>query len=93
MKCEKCHDSGFYGDNGPGRKGNTEYTRCECQESVPCISHHVCDCIKERLDKIEAVWQKYKHLDYLLTDKGWLAGDILLQVILYDLWQAIRRDE
>ncbi|MCK4821193.1 hypothetical protein KA005_35840 [bacterium] len=29
-KCEECHDTGWYGDNGPGIKGNREYQRCEC---------------------------------------------------------------
>jgi len=29
-KCETCHDIGWYGDNGPGIKGNREYQRCEC---------------------------------------------------------------
>ena len=92
MKCEKCHGSGFYGDNGPGRKGNTEYTRCDCQEDMPCTTHHVCDCIQARLDRIEAVWQEHKHLDYLLSDKDWLP-DTSIGRILYDLWQAIRREE
>ena len=52
MKCEKCHDSGFYGDNGPGRKGNTEYTRCECQEDMPCTTHHACECVIFALHKV-----------------------------------------
>lgn len=30
-KCELCHDTGWYGDNGPGIKGNREYIRCECK--------------------------------------------------------------
>lgn len=29
--CELCRGSGYYGDNGPGIKGNREYVRCECQ--------------------------------------------------------------
>ncbi len=29
-KCEECHDTGWYGDNGPGITGNREYQRCEC---------------------------------------------------------------
>lgn len=29
-QCETCHDTGFYGDNGPGIKGNGEYVACEC---------------------------------------------------------------
>jgi len=30
MKCKLCRDTGWYGDNGPGIKGNNEYQRCEC---------------------------------------------------------------
>ena len=94
MKCEKCHGSGFYGDNGPGRKGNTEYTRCECQEDMPCTTHHVCDCIQERLDRIEAVYQKYKHMDEVLRDTEILdVQHDINDLIMYDLWQAIRMDK
>ena len=57
-----------------------------------CTTHHMCDCIQERLDRIEAVWQEHKHLDYLLSDKDWLP-DTSISHILYDLWQAIRREE
>ena len=45
-----------------------------------------------RLDRIEAVWQEYKHLDYLLVDKEWLP-DTSIGHILHDLWRAIRRDD
>jgi len=31
LKCELCNDTGYYGDNGPGIKGNREYIRCECR--------------------------------------------------------------
>lgn len=30
--CELCKGSGFYGDRGPGRKGNAEYIRCDCTQ-------------------------------------------------------------
>ena len=30
-KCEACNDTGYYGDNCAGIKGNTEYTHCECR--------------------------------------------------------------
>ena len=93
MKCEKCHDSGFYGDNGPGRKGNIEYTRCDCQEDKLCTTHHACDCIQERLDRIEAVYEKYKHMDKVLSDYRLMDDLDIRSVIRYDLWQAIRRDK
>jgi len=28
--CELCNGAGFYGDNGPGQKGNREYVQCDC---------------------------------------------------------------
>jgi len=28
--CDDCHDTGWVGDNGPGRKGNNEYHECHC---------------------------------------------------------------
>lgn len=30
LVCELCADSGFYGDNGPGMHGNSEWQFCEC---------------------------------------------------------------
>jgi hypothetical protein len=29
-KCEFCNGSGWYGDNGPGIRGNREYVPCGC---------------------------------------------------------------
>ncbi len=29
QKCELCNGTKFYGNNGPGRRGNREYVRCE----------------------------------------------------------------
>ena len=29
MKCETCADTGFYGDNGAGIKGNNEWMKCD----------------------------------------------------------------
>ena len=29
--CEMCNGTGWYGDNGPGIKGNREYHECECR--------------------------------------------------------------
>jgi hypothetical protein len=28
--CEDCHDTGYAGDNGPGKAGNREYVPCPC---------------------------------------------------------------
>ena len=30
VKCEECNDTGYYGDNGPGRKNNNEFQPCDC---------------------------------------------------------------
>ena len=27
-----CNDTGWYGDNGPGIRGNSEYVPCECRK-------------------------------------------------------------
>lgn len=32
-RCEICHDTGYYGDNGPGIRGNSEY--CPCDQCDP----------------------------------------------------------
>ena len=29
--CKLCNDTGYYGDNGPGQKGNNEWVHCECR--------------------------------------------------------------
>ena len=33
--CELCKGTGWYGDNGPGIKGNREYIPCECRAKKP----------------------------------------------------------
>ena len=49
--CDVCMDTGYYGDNGPGRKGNREFSPCDCKSgrkdlfiedeknyfSMPCV--------------------------------------------------------
>lgn len=34
MTCELCNDTGFYGDNGPGIRGNEEWQYCECVHGI-----------------------------------------------------------
>ena len=50
---------------------------------------------QERLDRIEAVWQRYTHIDNELSNADLLCDKLYVvdNSILYDLWQAIRRDE
>ena len=43
FKCETCQDTGWYGDNGPGIKGNNEYQRCECK-CTPTGTHPCPGC-------------------------------------------------
>jgi hypothetical protein len=40
--CEDCEGTGWYGDNGPGIIGNSEFVRCECGTGEKCRigSHH-----------------------------------------------------
>ena len=57
------------------------------------------DCCKfsqsdqERQDRIEAVWQKYSHMDEVMCDAKLVEGFGIRGQIIYDLWQAIRREE
>ena len=44
--CELCNGSGWYGDNGPGRRGNREYVPCE--ECNPNIIESIRSKNKER---------------------------------------------
>ena len=37
----------------------------------------------------QQVFDKYKHLDHLLSDFGWLSDSFQGQIV-YDLWQAIK---
>lgn len=38
---------------------------------------------------IDEIWEKWRHLDHLLSDRDWI-GDNPRQEILYDLWQAVK---
>lgn len=40
---------------------------------------------------LSEVYERYKHLDKLLSDEKWLSPDIR-EIILYDLWQAIKEN-
>lgn len=33
-KCEECHDTGYFGDMGPGVRGNNEWTECDCNRRL-----------------------------------------------------------
>ncbi len=39
--------------------------------------------------RLSDVFDKYKHMDHLLSDSGWLPDSIQGQIV-YDLWQAIK---
>jgi hypothetical protein len=34
--CDDCAGTGWYGDNGPGVAGNSEFVRCDCGASEKC---------------------------------------------------------
>ena len=34
--CDDCAGTGWYGDNGPGVVGNSEFVRCDCGASEKC---------------------------------------------------------
>jgi hypothetical protein len=34
--CEDCNGTGWYGDNGPGIVGNSEFVRCDCGTGAKC---------------------------------------------------------
>jgi hypothetical protein len=34
--CPECKGTGWYGDNGPGIIGNSEFVRCECGTGEKC---------------------------------------------------------
>jgi len=55
FKCEECNDTGFYGDNGPGKRNNADYQRCDrcdihtyaMRGFAPDDYHCVCNVCKE----------------------------------------------
>lgn len=52
-KCETCNDTGYYGDMGPGIKGNYEYHRCDiCKIDPPVLDE--LDQAKAELAKVKA---------------------------------------
>jgi len=36
-QCDKCDGTGWYGDNGPGILGNTEFVECDCGTTTKCM--------------------------------------------------------
>ena len=42
------------------------------------------------LDEILVVYEKYKHMDRVMSDAKWLNGDDFSQTLIRDLWQAIK---
>ncbi len=46
-------------------------------------------------DPIKAIWDQYKHLDGLLSDKTWIDGDdpSPMRQCLFDCWQAIKKSQ
>lgn len=65
----------------------------------PCVCVHgglrrqceACD-LADRLEGITTVYERFKHLDHLLSDDAWMeAGDPSpFRQMLYECWAAIR---
>ena len=53
------------------------------------IQSHI-SAMQEVCDKVKEVYEKYKHLDELLSDREFLDEKNIKAMILYDLWQAIK---
>jgi hypothetical protein len=42
-------------------------------------------------DPVKAVYEKFKHLDHLLSDPGWMAPDTsAMRYTTYELWEAVK---
>ena len=52
------------------------------------------EAANERLARFDAAWEKWKHLDHLLSDAEWLDASTnpMVRTILPDLWQAVRKE-
>jgi len=79
--CETCHGTGFYGDNGPGILGNTEYDACGCGNEIPrelrlhgrlAEAEHQA---KRNLGHLEELW-KYCGFEYEWEYTGQLTNHI-----------------
>lgn len=57
------------------------------------------------MSKVQEVYEKFKHLDLLLSDREWLGGDVVFvedlngepssqprNIMLWEFWQAIREE-
>lgn len=71
------------GEKNPTSRIYTLKPLCDKIESRISAMQEVCDKVKE-------VYEKYKHLDELLSDKEFLDEKNIKAMILYDLWQAIK---
>jgi hypothetical protein len=89
--CELCAGSGWYGDNGPGIKGNREYVPCErCNPSGSTF-----DIIMKEPNRKESFHKKYKeflHEEKLIEEREKylaLLEDNHLNNAIYDIDNAI----
>jgi hypothetical protein len=42
-------------------------------------------------DPVKAVYEKFKHLDHLLSDPGWMApATSAMRYTTYELWEAVK---
>jgi hypothetical protein len=77
-RCEYCHDTGWYGNNGPGMRGNSEYHPCDmCKapqqpERCACTTSRdqwKADCA-ELAEEIGAIINRLERDDVTMTVEG-----------------------
>jgi predicted nuclease with TOPRIM domain len=66
-----------------------EDARKDQQKRYGQLQSHI-SAMQEVCDKVKEVYEKYKHLDELLSDREFLDEKNIKAMILYDLWQAIK---
>ena len=105
-KCEHCHDTRYYGDNGPGIEGNKEYMPCDqCQAPRhPSICEHgslrrkceICErddeisALKQQLDKAKA---EIARLKKEADDTEWSKTELSNQLEQHRILAATRDAE
>ena len=63
--CETCHNTGYSGDNGPGKKGNQEWAPCDA-----CKIGKITAWSESREEKIERLKDELYRAKSLLSEAG-----------------------
>lgn len=93
-KCETCKDTGWYGDNGPGIKGNREYVPCECQAGKikqtyidPPYKGGTMNRFREIYDEELNRTCEFSPLEHLILDAEFIRG------FVYEVCKRVLADE